>query len=72
VNAIPAPSPEEIDAGREREIETARRAMVQCDEAGDKEGAREFKERMYALIGERSQQQRERMEAKLPKPWGTR
>jgi hypothetical protein len=71
VNAIPAPSQEESDAGLEREIESARLTMVQCDSAGDKEGAREFKDAMYALIGQRSQQQRERMEAKLPKKLGS-
>jgi hypothetical protein len=71
VNAIHEPNQDEIDAALEREIETARLAMVRADAAGDKDGAREFKEAMYALLGQRSPQQIARLEAKLPKKWGT-
>jgi hypothetical protein len=61
VNAIHEPNQDEIDAALEREIETARLAMVRADAAGDREGAREFKDAMYAFIGQRSPQQIERM-----------
>jgi hypothetical protein len=69
---LPQPSQAEVDAAREREIESARLSMVACDAKGDKEGAREYQEQMYALITDRSEEQRARMEAKLPKKWGTR
>jgi hypothetical protein len=61
----------EMDAllAREREIETARRAMVKAWDAGDIDGAREFQKIMYALIGERTPEQIAYMEARLPEPW---
>lgn len=59
------------DEALEREIEIARLAMVRCNEGGDKDGTREFKDAMYALIGQRSQQQIGRMDERLPKQWGT-
>jgi hypothetical protein len=61
MNAVHEPTQDEIDAALEREIETARLAMVRADAAGDKDGAREFKETMYAFIARRSRQQIERM-----------
>lgn len=70
MNAIREPSQDEKDAALEREIETARLAMVRADAAGDREGARDFKNAMYSLIEQRSPQQRIRMEERLPKPWG--
>jgi hypothetical protein len=61
MSALPEPTQDDIDAALEREIESARLSMVRCDEAGDKEGARQFKDAMYALIADRSDEQKARM-----------
>lgn len=69
MNAIHEPSQEEVDAAREREIESARLSMLDADAAGDKHGAREYAASMARLISERSPEQVARMEARLPGPW---
>jgi hypothetical protein len=55
------------DEALELEIETARLAATN---AKDPEIARAGFEAMAALVAMRSPEQIERMEAKLPKPWG--
>lgn len=61
----------EQDEALERTIETARRALVKAHAAGDRDGAREYDAAMAALIKKRSPEQIARMEARLPKLWGT-
>lgn len=61
----------EIDADLEREIETWRLSMTRAATDGDIETAREYEAVMRRCIGNRSPQQIERMEAKLPKKWGS-
>lgn len=61
-----APTQEEIDAGLEREIETARLAMMN---AKDPELARAGAAAMTQLIGQRSDRRIAEMEARLPEPW---
>jgi hypothetical protein len=72
MSALPEPTQDDIDAALEREIESARLSMVRCDEAGDKDGAREYQEHMYALIYQRSPEQVARMAERLPKKRGSR
>jgi hypothetical protein len=62
-------SQDEADAALERRIECARLAMTI---ATDEMSRRDHLTRMESLIAKRSPQQRERMEAKLPKKWGTK
>lgn len=56
----------DIDAALEREIETARLAMMN---AKDRDLARAGASTMAALIQQRSEAQIARMEARLPEPW---
>lgn len=63
---LPRPSQAEIDAGLEREIETARLATL-C--TSDPEFQRAGADAMKRLIAQRSPAQRARMEARLPEPW---
>jgi hypothetical protein len=59
---------EEIDAALEREIEAAYDRFNAATTIAEQRAAWE---RLKALIQRRSPQQCERMEAKLPKKWGT-
>lgn len=56
------PSQAELDAGLEREIDTATRAMTQAFTSGDHDGAREFAAIQRRLINLRSEEQKVRME----------
>jgi hypothetical protein len=64
--SVPQLTQEEIDAGLEREIETARLAMMN---AKDRDLARAGAAAMAMLIQQRSEAQISRMEARLPEPW---
>lgn len=70
-------SQEEIDAGLEREIEATMREWLRLSDACGRgelphEASREAYETFVRLIHQRSDEQKARMEGKLPKPWGSR
>lgn len=66
VPTLPQPTQQDLDAGLEREIETARLATL-C--TSDPEFQRAGVEAMKRLIAQRSDSQKARMEARLPEPW---